>query len=76
MSKPIEPVYRLLGARVEQLRGLLGWNQTELALKTGYSRGTIANIETGRQRILLHDLDAFARAFNTSPKNLMKGIWL
>lgn len=76
MPKPVEPIYRLLGARIEQLRTLLGWNQADLAIKTGYSRGTIANIETGRQRILLHDLDKFAKAFNTSAKNLMKGIWL
>lgn len=73
--KPIEPVYRLFGAKVEQLRTILGWNQLDLAKKTGYSRGSIANIETGRQRILLADVEKFATAFNTSPKQLMRGIW-
>lgn len=74
--KPIEPVYRLFGARVEQLRTLLGWNQLELSKKTGLSRGSIANIETGRQRILLADVEKFASAFATTPKALMRGIWL
>lgn len=45
--KPIEPCYRLLGAK----------------------------IETGRQRLLLDDVEKFAAAFGTTPKNLMRGIW-
>lgn len=73
--KPIEPVYRLFGAKVEQLRTILGWNQLDLAVKVRMSRGSIANIETGRQRILLADVEKFATAFQTSPKQLMRGIW-
>lgn len=76
MIKPIEPVYRLFGARVEQLRTVLGMTQEELAKKLKYSRGSLANIETGRQRILLADVDRFANAFGITPRALMKGIWL
>lgn len=73
--KSIEPVYRLFGAKLEQLRTILGWNQQDLANKVMMSRVSIANIETGRQRILLADVEKFATAFNTSPKQLMRGIW-
>jgi transcriptional regulator with XRE-family HTH domain len=58
------------------MRDVLGITQQELAERTGMSRGSIANIETGRQRILLHDVETLARALGSSPKALMRGIWL
>jgi transcriptional regulator with XRE-family HTH domain len=74
--KPIEPVYRLFGARIEQLRTLLGRTQEETAKTLNISRGSLANIETGKQRILLHDVEKFAVVFGTNPRALMKGIWI
>ena len=68
-------VYRQLGLRVEQLRSTLGWTQMELSKKVGISRASIANLETGRQRVQLHQLERLAEAFGTSPKHLMRGIW-
>jgi transcriptional regulator with XRE-family HTH domain len=73
--KPIEPVYRLFGAKVETIRNTLGWTQQELANKTGLTRGSIANIETGRQRVLLNEVAVFAQAFMTTPKQILRGIW-
>ena len=73
--KPIEPVYRQLGAKIEQVRTVLGWTQNDLAKKTHMSRGSIANIELGRQRLLLNDVQKFADAFGSDCKCLMKGIW-
>lgn len=70
-----EPIYRLLGAKIEQTRTMLGWTQQELAKKVCLSRGSVANIELGRQRILLHDVERFATAFNMQPKALLRGIW-
>lgn len=32
MNKDLEPVYRMLGAKVAQLRVALGWKQEDLAL--------------------------------------------
>lgn len=75
MSKPIEPVYRMFGMKVEQLRTMLGITQGDFAKKVGLTRGSIANIETGRQRVLLADVEKFANAFGTTPKALMRGIW-
>ncbi len=76
MSKSIEPVYRLFGARIEQIRVLLGLTQLDLARKLNISRGSLANIETGRQRILLAHVEKFAAAVGSTPKALMRGIWL
>lgn len=73
--KTIEPVYRLLGARIEQMRTLLGWTQLELAKKVKMSRGSIANIELGRQRLLLADVEKFCAAFQSTPKAMLRGIW-
>lgn len=70
-----EPVYRLLGARIEHIRTTLGWTQLDLSKRIGLTRTSIANIEAGRQRILLHDLQKFASAFNMEPKSLLRGIW-
>lgn len=74
-AKPTEAVYRMFGAKVEQLRSTLGWTQDDLAKKVGLTRGSIANIETGRQRILLHDVEIFAKAFQVEPKLLLRGLW-
>ena len=75
MSKPMQPVYRLLGAKVEMMRNTLGWTQAELAMRIGLARASIANLETGRQRLMMHDVEKIALAFGTTPKHLMKGIW-
>lgn len=73
--KTIEPCYRLFGAKIEQVRTLLGMTQAELAKKMNISRPSVVNIEAGRQRIMLDDVEKFALAFGLTPKNLMRGIW-
>jgi transcriptional regulator with XRE-family HTH domain len=75
--KQMQPVYRLLGAKIEQIRTTLGMSQEDLSKRIGtLNRPSIANIEAGRQRVLLHDVEAFAAAFGISPKQLLRGIWL
>lgn len=46
-------------------------SQEELAEKTGLSRAAIANIERGRQQILVHVLYKIAKALNVSPIELL-----
>jgi DNA-binding XRE family transcriptional regulator len=70
-----EAVYRLLGAKIEQTRTMLGWTQDDLAKKVKLTRTSIANIEAGNQRLLFHDIEKFAMAFNMQPKALLRGIW-
>lgn len=75
MKQLVEPVYRQLGAKVQQMRDVLGWTQEELASKVGLNRTSIANIEAGSQRILLHDVETFAKAFGCQPRVFLRGIW-
>jgi transcriptional regulator with XRE-family HTH domain len=76
MSKPMQPVYLLFGARIQHVREILGMTQEELAKKVGLTRTSVANIEGGKQRVLLHDVDIFAKALGLNPKNILRGIWL
>jgi transcriptional regulator with XRE-family HTH domain len=71
----LEPVYRQIGARVQSIRETLGWTQEDLAKKVGLTRTSITNFEAGRQRILLHDTEKFAKAFDTELRHLFRGIW-
>lgn len=74
--KPIEPIYQAMGAKIAMLRGALGLTQKDIAARTHLTRASVANIEAGRQRLLLHDIDTIASALGTTPKHLMRGIWL
>lgn len=73
--KRIEPVYLDFGIRLAEIRIAIGLSQLELAERLGYSRPSISNIEAGRQRVLLDDVDRFSKALGCTPKHLMKGIW-
>lgn len=73
--KPVEPVYRMFGMKMEQLRTMLGFTQQEVAKRVGLTRTSVVNIEAGRQRILLADVEKFAAALGTTPRHLMRGIW-
>lgn len=75
MSDPIEPCHRAVGAKIEQIRKVLGITQDELAKRVGMNRTSVTNIEIGRQRLLLDTVERFAKALGTSPRNLMRGIW-
>lgn len=70
-----EPCYQLLGAKIRHIRTTLGMRQEELAKGVGMTRAAIANIEGGKQRMLLHGVERFAQVLHTTPKHLMRGIW-
>lgn len=76
----VERCYVELGKAVRELRLIREWNQEKLAKRTRMSRGSIANIELGRQRVLLHDIFRLADALNVVPQSLfyksMKGRYL
>ena len=76
MSKEIEPVYRALAARVQMIREAIGMTQAELAKRCGYTRTSLVNFEAGRQRLPLHQIEVIAKALSSTPRHLLKGIWL
>jgi transcriptional regulator with XRE-family HTH domain len=67
----LEPLYRSIGTAIRGKRRQLDWSQEKLARKLMISRGTLANIEAGRQRILVHQLYAIAAALDLKPNDLL-----
>lgn len=59
-----DPIYGAFGNAVSTRRKALGLTQSQLAGKVGMSRASIANIESGRQNILLHHVYSLATALN------------
>ena len=51
-------LYRRLGRTVADRRGKLGLTQRDVAERLGLSRASLANLESGRQRIMVHQLFA------------------
>ena len=64
-------LYSQFGQLVRQHRERLGANQAEIAHAIGLTRASIANIETGRQRIPLHHLYGLARALKVDVHALL-----
>jgi len=56
------PLYKAFGEAVAKRRNALGLSQAELAAKVGISRASVANIERGRQNVLLHHAYSLASA--------------
>ena len=68
------PVYAKLASIIPMRRAEIGITQQDLADALGLSRPAVANIETGRQRIYLHDLFEIAAALKMTPHNLLKRV--
>lgn len=66
-----ERLYELVGRKVERQRREAKLSQTQLAQSCGFARGSIANIESGRQRPTLHTLWALADALRVDMRSLL-----
>ncbi|WP_428101049.1 helix-turn-helix domain-containing protein [Candidatus Rariloculus sp.] len=55
-------LYRRLGRAVADRRRKLRLTQSTVAEKLGLSRASVANLENGRQRIMVHQLFALVNA--------------
>ena len=64
-------LYREIGGMICRRRRALDLTQAKLAAKLGMSRGALANIETGRQNLLLHQLYRFAAALEMNIHDLL-----
>lgn len=64
--------YRRFGKRVLKLREVAGLTQTQLGAKVGFiTHGSVANIEAGRQQVLIHTAIALAKALRVTVATLM-----
>lgn len=57
-------IYRLMGLAAAKRRSDKGLTQAEVAKQIGLTRASLANIETGRQKVLLHHLYRLATALD------------
>lgn len=64
MGAEIEPIYTAIGNAVMHARMRAGWTQQNLAGQVGLARASIANVELGRQRLMLHQVLALADALS------------
>ncbi len=67
----IDPIYKHIGALIKERRKTLGMKQEALASLLQISRGSVANIEIGRQNVLVHQLYKIASALQLSPFDLL-----
>jgi transcriptional regulator with XRE-family HTH domain len=65
-----DALYQHIGALIRERRKKLKppLTQEKLAQRVGMSRAALANIETGRQSVLVHQLYAFAAALEFTPE--------
>jgi len=66
-----ESIYSVFGRRLRELREQHGISQLELAEMSGLTRASIANVESGRQRVLLHQVLRFAQALQVDLNTLV-----
>ena len=66
-----ESIYAAIGERIKARRRTLGFTQEQLAPRLGISRASLANMETGRQTVLVHQLYRLAEALEMSPSDLL-----
>jgi len=59
-----EAIYSRIGSIIRSKRREKDSSQESLAKRLGLSRATLANMESGRQRILVHQLYALAEALS------------
>ena len=70
---PIEPLYLALGAALQRRREALSLTQDEVGrrLVPPQTRASIANIESGKQRVLVHTLVQLAGILECSVTELL-----
>jgi transcriptional regulator with XRE-family HTH domain len=66
-----EAIYAVFGRHLKELREKRKMAQEELATLSGLTRSSIANVENGKQRVLLHQVVQFAEALNVKFDDLI-----
>ncbi|MGH6810781.1 MAG: helix-turn-helix domain-containing protein [Methylocella sp.] len=64
-------MYPQIGTLIRKRRKKLKLTQAKLAARLGLSRASVANIEIGRQKILVHHLYALAAILDLAPTDLL-----
>jgi transcriptional regulator with XRE-family HTH domain len=64
-------IYESFGAQMRERRTAMHLTQLELATRIKLTRGSVANIEAGRQSVLLHQFLDIAAALRVKPAQLL-----
>jgi transcriptional regulator with XRE-family HTH domain len=64
-------IYSHIGAAIRSRRKQLKLTQAKLAARLGVSRASLANIEVGRQNVLVHQIYMFAAALDLALTDLL-----
>ncbi len=71
LTVKVPALYKRLGSTVKAKRRALGLTQQQLAKQLGISRASLANVETGRQRVLVHQVYELADQLNVNVHELL-----
>ena len=66
-----DPIYRHIGAVIRERRKVFRMTQDKLAKRLAISRASLANVETGRQRLLVHQLYRLAAELGLRPGDFL-----
>jgi transcriptional regulator with XRE-family HTH domain len=67
----VDELYEAIGDRIKAARALAKVTQTDLGRRIGLTRSSIANIEAGRQRVMLHWVFQIAEELGVEPRELI-----
>lgn len=67
----VEACYLHIGSILLEMRERRGWPQARVADAMGWTRANVANVEAGRQRVMLHDLPRLAKALGVPVLDLL-----
>ena len=72
----IERIYLAIGSNIRAIRNEAGMTQQTLPRQVEMTRASIANIEAGNQRLMLHDVARFCKALGVHQRYILPEGWL
>lgn len=71
----VEPMYISVGAVMTEMRERLGVTQHQLGVALGCTRANVANMESGKCRIMLHHVPVIAAQLRIPVTDLLPAEW-
>jgi ribosome-binding protein aMBF1 (putative translation factor) len=75
-SVQVEDCYCRIGEICLEMRERRGWPQAHVADAMNWTRANVSGIETGRIRVMMHDLPRLARVLGLPVRDLLPPEWI